>query len=71
MTIYNKRKPLKMHITFLRDGKYREFQISTPRHIAFVASVVVFYDEIYFTMLFKSLIAARHSSSSCLLYGMC
>ena len=48
MTIYNKRKPFKQHIAYLRNREYRAFQIATPRHIAFVASVGSLFGEMCF-----------------------
>ena len=55
MMIYNKRKPFKWHIAYLGNEESRAFQIATPRHIAFVASVgslfgeMCFHDVVYIT----------------------
>ena len=68
MTIYNKRKAFKRHIVYLRNGKSRAFQIATPQHIAFVASVGSVFGETMVCVM--SLIPALRSSSLCLLCGM-
>ena len=47
MTTYNKRKPFKLHIAYLRNWESRAFQIATPRHIAFVASVCSLFGEMW------------------------
>ena len=45
---FNKRKPFKRHIAYLRNEESRAFQIATPRHIAFVSSVGSLFGEMCF-----------------------
>ena len=55
MTIYNKRKPFKRDIAYLRNWKSRAFQFTTPRLVAFAATVgslfveMCFHEVVYIT----------------------